>query len=64
MAQDDEHALHLARTTVSTLHTRKQMPADVETPEDPLYDPRELYGLVNIDLRMGALGTKHEAPST
>jgi 3-methylcrotonyl-CoA carboxylase beta subunit/propionyl-CoA carboxylase len=51
MAHDDEHALHLARTIVSTLHTKKQMPADVETPEDPLYDPRELYGLVNIDVR-------------
>jgi acetyl-CoA carboxylase carboxyltransferase component len=51
MAQDDEHALHLARTVVSTLHTTKQLPADMTRPEDPQYDPRELYGVVNIDLR-------------
>jgi 3-methylcrotonyl-CoA carboxylase beta subunit/propionyl-CoA carboxylase len=50
-AEDDEHALHLARTVVSTLHTVKRLPADMETPEDPLYDPREIYGIVNADTR-------------
>jgi len=50
-AEDDEHALHLARTIVSTLNTVKQLPADHTTPEDPLYDPRELYGIVNADTR-------------
>jgi 3-methylcrotonyl-CoA carboxylase beta subunit/propionyl-CoA carboxylase len=50
-AEDDEHALELARTVVSTLHWRKTLPPDVETPEDPLYDPAEVYGIVNADVR-------------
>jgi acetyl-CoA carboxylase carboxyltransferase component len=50
-AEDDDHALHLARTVVSTLNTVKRMPADITTPEDPLYDPREIYGIVNSDTR-------------
>src|ERR1044071_4932190 len=50
-AEDDEHALHLARTIVSTLHTTKHLPADMTTPEAPRYDPEELYGVVNIDPR-------------
>jgi acetyl-CoA carboxylase carboxyltransferase component len=50
-AEDDDHALHQARIVVSTLHTTKQLPADMTTPEDPAYDPTELYGIVNLDLR-------------
>ncbi len=50
-AEDDAHALELARTIVSTLHRVKHGPADVTTPEDPLYDPAELYGIVNADIR-------------
>jgi len=51
LAEDDPHALHLARTIVSTLHTRKTMPPDMTTPEEPRYDPGDLYGIVNADLR-------------
>jgi acetyl-CoA carboxylase carboxyltransferase component len=51
LAEDDEHALHLARTIVSTLNTVKRLPADVCAPEDPLYDPKEIYGIVNVDTR-------------
>jgi len=50
-AEDDEHALHQARVVVSTLHTTKHLPADMAAPEDPAYDPAEIYGLVNLDLR-------------
>jgi 3-methylcrotonyl-CoA carboxylase beta subunit/propionyl-CoA carboxylase len=50
-AEDDEHALHLARTIVGTLNTVKRMPGDVSAPEDPRYDPREIYGIVNTDTR-------------
>jgi acetyl-CoA carboxylase carboxyltransferase component len=39
------------RTIVSTLNTTKQLPADMTTPEDPKYDPAELYGIVNADSR-------------
>jgi acetyl-CoA carboxylase carboxyltransferase component len=51
LAEDDEHALHLARTVVETLHRTKQLPADVTRAEDPAYDPGEIYGIVNQDTR-------------
>jgi 3-methylcrotonyl-CoA carboxylase beta subunit/propionyl-CoA carboxylase len=51
LAEDDEHALHLARTIVGTLHGRKPAPPDQAAPEDPAYDPREIYGIVNADTR-------------
>jgi 3-methylcrotonyl-CoA carboxylase beta subunit/propionyl-CoA carboxylase len=51
LADDDAHALHQARTIVSTLNVVKTMPADVTTPEEPIYDPSEIYGIVNTDLR-------------
>jgi 3-methylcrotonyl-CoA carboxylase beta subunit/propionyl-CoA carboxylase len=51
LADDDAHALELARTIVSTLNTRKAMPADMSTPEDPAYDPADIYGIVNADVR-------------
>src|SRR5688572_11205679 len=51
LAENDEHALQLTRTIVTTLNARKTPPADVTTPEDPAYDPEELYGIVNADWR-------------
>jgi 3-methylcrotonyl-CoA carboxylase beta subunit len=51
LAEDDPHALRLARTIVSTLNTRKILPADVTEPEEPAYDPQELYGVVSADVR-------------
>jgi acetyl-CoA carboxylase carboxyltransferase component len=50
-AENDEHALALCRTIVSTLHTVKPLQTDVTTPEAPKYDPAELYGIVNADPR-------------
>jgi acetyl-CoA carboxylase carboxyltransferase component len=50
-AEDDAHALHLARTIMETLNIRKILPTDVASPEDPLYDPREIYGVVSADTR-------------
>ena len=50
-ADDDEHALELARTIVSTLPMKKQFPAGTISPEAPKYDPEEIYGVVNIDPR-------------
>jgi acetyl-CoA carboxylase carboxyltransferase component len=51
LAENDEHALQLARTVVSTFNTAKHLPADVAAPEDPAYDPAEIYGVVNWDVR-------------
>jgi acetyl-CoA carboxylase carboxyltransferase component len=50
-AEDDEHALHLARTIAGTLNSTKELPADRTPPEDPAYDPREIYGIVSADTR-------------
>jgi acetyl-CoA carboxylase carboxyltransferase component len=51
LAEDDEHALALCRTVMSTVNTAKRLPADMTTPEDPKYDPAEIYGIVNADIR-------------
>src|SRR6476659_1862113 len=51
LADDDAHALHQARTILSTLNTSKRLPPDLAAPEDPLYDAREMYGIVNTDTR-------------
>ncbi len=50
-AEDDAHALHLCRTIVSTLTGVKHLPPDTTTPEEPRYDPAEIYGIVNADIR-------------
>jgi acetyl-CoA carboxylase carboxyltransferase component len=51
LAEDDDHALRQTRTIVSTLNTQKTLPADMTTPEEPAYDPKEIYGIVNADVR-------------
>jgi 3-methylcrotonyl-CoA carboxylase beta subunit/propionyl-CoA carboxylase len=51
LARDDEHALAIARTIVSTLPNAKSLPPDTARPEDPRYDPTEIYGIVPGDLR-------------
>ena len=50
-ADDDAHALELCRTIVSTLNRAKRTPVDIASPEEPRYDPAELYGIVNADPR-------------
>jgi len=50
-AEDDAHALETCRTIVSTLNTAKRLPADMTEPEEPRYDPSEIYGIVNADPR-------------
>lgn len=45
-AQNDEHALQMVRDIIETLNTRKQVDLDLTPPEEPLYDPAELYGLI------------------
>jgi len=50
-AQNDEHALQLARNVVENLNRPQKFPADRIAPEDPYYDPEELYGVVSNDIR-------------
>jgi acetyl-CoA carboxylase carboxyltransferase component len=50
-ATDELHALEWARDIVGGLTTRKELPWDLEPPEDPLYDPAELGGIVPRNVR-------------
>lgn len=50
-AEDDDHAIEILRGIVSTLNTRKHIELDVRTPEPPLYDPAELYGILPTSFR-------------
>jgi acetyl-CoA carboxylase carboxyltransferase component len=50
-AADEEEALARARDVVGTLTSRKELPWDVEEPEDPLFDPEELGGIVPVSTR-------------
>ncbi|MGC4083014.1 MAG: carboxyl transferase domain-containing protein [Vicinamibacterales bacterium] len=50
-ADDDEHALEICRTIVSTLPSAKRTPVGLVSSEQPAYDPEELYGVVNADIR-------------
>ena len=50
-AQDDEDALAITRDIVENFVTPKQLPFDVQAPEPPCYDPREIYGIVPADIR-------------
>ena len=50
-AQDDGHALAIARRIVANLNRKKPISLDTAAPEEPLYDPRELYGIIPVDPR-------------
>ena len=50
-AQNDRHALAIARRIVGGLNTVKRLPVAVKKPEPPKYDPAELYGVVPADIR-------------
>src|SRR5579884_1930233 len=51
LAEDDEHALEIARSIAENLPPPQcDSPGQIE-PEDPYYDPAELYGIVSADTR-------------
>jgi len=50
-AVDDAHALAIARNIVETLDPPRRFDLDRADPEEPHYDPKELYGIVPPDLR-------------
>ena len=51
LADDDQHALQLARAAIATLNRAKSMTGVQQPVRPPLYDPQELYGVVPADLR-------------
>jgi acetyl-CoA carboxylase carboxyltransferase component len=50
-ALNDEHALQVTRNIVENLNRTPQWAMDRTAPEDPYYDPEELYGVVSNDIR-------------
>ncbi|MGH6660212.1 MAG: carboxyl transferase domain-containing protein [Rhodospirillales bacterium] len=52
VADDDAHALELARRAVAHLNRVKRVELDVREPKDPLYDAADIYGIIPTDRRM------------
>lgn len=51
LAEDDAHALALARRAVSNLGAGNALGVELQSPEEPAYDPEEILGVVPADLR-------------
>ncbi|MEM7270439.1 MAG: carboxyl transferase domain-containing protein [Pseudomonadota bacterium] len=51
LAEDDPHALALARRIVGGLNRPSAKHAELQTPEPPAYDPEDILGVVPADLK-------------
>ncbi|MDE2208757.1 MAG: methylcrotonoyl-CoA carboxylase [Betaproteobacteria bacterium] len=50
-AQNDHHALAIARRIVGNLNRRKQVDLELAEPVPPRYPAEDLYGVINADIR-------------
>ena len=51
LADDDRHALAIARRIVASLNRTKPETLKLEASEEPLYDPQEIYGIIPKDVK-------------
>jgi acetyl-CoA carboxylase carboxyltransferase component len=51
LAANDEHALQITRNIVENLSFTKKFDINREAPEEPFYDPQELYGILPKNIR-------------
>ena len=51
MAENDAHALYIARRIVANLNRVKPVTLRLADAEEPLYDPEEIYGILPSDTR-------------
>lgn len=51
LAKDDEHALGIARRIVAKLNHHKNPDILMQQPAAPLYDPKEIFGVIPKDVR-------------
>jgi 3-methylcrotonyl-CoA carboxylase beta subunit len=51
LANDDAHALSIAREIIGALNHRKNASTATREPVDPAYDPSEIYGVLPRDVR-------------
>ena len=49
MAENDAHALGIARSIVADLNATKAHSLDIREPRAPLYDANDIYGIVSAD---------------
>lgn len=50
-ANNDSHALYLARRVVANLNKLKNVTLETRPSEEPLYDPRDIYGIIPKDTK-------------
>jgi 3-methylcrotonyl-CoA carboxylase beta subunit len=51
LAENDKHALDIARRCVGNLNRRKSVALPLKTPQEPLYAPKDIYGVIPKDLK-------------
>lgn len=51
LAADDEEALAITRRIVEHLNARPKTHLETKPRQEPLYDPAEIYGIINKDMR-------------
>jgi 3-methylcrotonyl-CoA carboxylase beta subunit len=51
LADNDGHALAIARSIVANLNKRKPQSVVMQPSREPLYDPKELYGIIPTDTK-------------
>jgi 3-methylcrotonyl-CoA carboxylase beta subunit len=51
LAQNDAHALGIARSIVGNLNRTKQAPVALQEPKPPRYDVQSMYGVIPVDTR-------------
>ncbi|MEB3287391.1 MAG: carboxyl transferase domain-containing protein [Vampirovibrionales bacterium] len=50
-AENDDDAIAITRNIIENLNRKKNIPVTLEPVEDPLFDPAEIYGVINKDIR-------------
>jgi len=51
LATDDMDAIRITRNIISNLNRQPKTFIDIKRPEDPLYDQKEIYGIIPADMR-------------
>ncbi|MCF6169641.1 MAG: acyl-CoA carboxylase subunit beta [Bacteroidales bacterium] len=51
LAENDTHAIQICRNIFENLAFKEKQQLDILPVEEPLYDPKELYGIAPVDLR-------------
>ena len=50
-AQNDAHAIEIVRNIVENFDKQRKFELDIAEPEEPYYDPRDIYGIIPANLK-------------